>query len=420
MKFFRTITSAVLLLMLGVTASAQATLSRLEEDITRGGGIYHSYEFDEIDDTAAPKGYRPFYISHYGRHGCRYHFLPYFFGSLEKNLHHADSLDNLTPDGSLLLRQVDSILVEHEEMLGNLTARGQREHKLIAERMSDRFPAVFNDKERNLVDAYSSIIRRCIMSMAASTATLMQCNPTLELNLHSDDRIYKYLNLGKQSRVNAEYYDSYMNEELKKAVDWSKVAARVYKDPSRAMGDPFDLGYDIWNFWSICQCIETVNIDILKYMTLEELAESYRIRSGYAYLKHIRSDVFGEKNADESAPLLRDFVTKADEALAGNKVAATLRYGHDATLMPLAAAMGLKDFSRTHTMNDLPADYWDLGSKIGMASNLQMVFYKNRKDDIIVKFLYNEKETTVPALEPVYAEIYYRWSDVRNLFMSRL
>jgi len=37
MKFFRTITSAVLLLMLGVTASAQATLSRLEEDITRGG-----------------------------------------------------------------------------------------------------------------------------------------------------------------------------------------------------------------------------------------------------------------------------------------------------------------------------------------------------------------------------------------------
>ena len=48
MKFFRTITSAALLLMLGVTASAQATLSRLEEDITRGGGIYHSYEFDKI------------------------------------------------------------------------------------------------------------------------------------------------------------------------------------------------------------------------------------------------------------------------------------------------------------------------------------------------------------------------------------
>ena len=109
------------------------------------------------EDTAAPKGYRPFYISHYGRHGSRYHFLPYFFGTLEANLHHADSLDNLTPDGSLLLRQVDSILVEHDEMLGNLTARGQREHKLIAERMSDRFPAVFNDKERNLVDAYIAV-----------------------------------------------------------------------------------------------------------------------------------------------------------------------------------------------------------------------------------------------------------------------
>lgn len=305
-------------------------------------------------------------------------------------------------------------------MQGNLTPRGLKEHKLIAERMSARFPEVFNDKERNLVDAYSSIIRRCIVSMAGSTATLLKCNPTLELDLRSDDIVYNYLNLGKQSRTNAKYFDPYMNEELKKAVDWSKVAARVYKDPSKAVGDPFDLGYDIWNFWSICQCIGTVNIDILKYFTLEELYESWRLRSGYAYLKHVRSDVFGEANAQESAPLLADFVEKADQALAGNKVAATLRYGHDATLMPLAAIMGLEDFSRTHSMDNLPTDYWDLASKIGMGSNVQMIFFRNRKGDTIVKFLYNERETRVPALTPVYGDFYYRWDDVRNYYMSKI
>jgi hypothetical protein len=47
-----------------MSLSAQATLERLEEDITRGGGIYHSYELVEIEDVKAPKGFKPFYISH--------------------------------------------------------------------------------------------------------------------------------------------------------------------------------------------------------------------------------------------------------------------------------------------------------------------------------------------------------------------
>jgi hypothetical protein len=403
-----------------MSLSAQATLERLEEDITRGGGIYHSYEFVEIEDVKAPKGFKPFYISHYGRHGSRYHFLDYFFGTLRPVLNHADSLDNLTPDGKLLLSQVDSILAAHHLMLGNLTDRGKREQKLLAERMSNRFPEVFSDKTRNQVEAYSSIVRRCIMSMATATARLTQLNPTIDLRLRSDDIVYQYLSLGKKSRETSKYFDPFMNEALQKSFDWSNISARVFKDPSKAIGTPFELGHDIWNFWSICQCIETVHIDILKYFTLEEFYQSYRIRSGYAYLKHVRSDVYGEANANESVPLLVDFVEKADEAIAGGKVAATLRYGHDATLMPLAAMMGLEDFSKTHSMDNLPVNYWDLGSKIGMASNLQMVFYKNKKGDVIVKFLYNERETTVPALEPVYGKYYYSWDSLRKFYAEKM
>ena len=47
-----------------------------------------------------------------------------------------------------------------------------------------------------------------------------------------------------------------------------------------------------------------------------------------------------------------------------------------------------------------------------MGSNLQMVFFRNRKDDVLVKILYNERETAIPAV-PAYSGPYYKWDDLR-------
>ena len=53
-----------------------------------------------------------------------------------------------------------------------------------------------------------------------------------------------------------------------------------------------------------------------------------------------------------------------------------------------------------------------------MASNIQWVFYRNRKGDILVKFIYNERERTIPALEAVNG-VYYHWSEVRPYLLRR-
>jgi hypothetical protein len=64
-------------LLIGFTAAyaqphvSQDAVRALKEDPTRAGNNTNSYEFKEIRDTKAPKGYNPFYISHYGRHGSR-------------------------------------------------------------------------------------------------------------------------------------------------------------------------------------------------------------------------------------------------------------------------------------------------------------------------------------------------------------
>ena len=62
------ILTAVLCLSLGAQNEA---LRLITENPYRASNNMHYYEFFPIDDTPAPKGFKPFYISHYGRHGSR-------------------------------------------------------------------------------------------------------------------------------------------------------------------------------------------------------------------------------------------------------------------------------------------------------------------------------------------------------------
>ena len=54
-----------------------------------------------------------------------------------------------------------------------------------------------------------------------------------------------------------------------------------------------------------------------------------------------------------------------------------------------------------------------------MASNLQMVFYRKRGAEPLVKLYYNEQETLVRGLEPVQGP-YYRWSELKAHLERRI
>ena len=121
--------------------------------------------------------------------------------------------------------------------------------------------------------------------------------------------------------------------------------------------------------------------------------------------------------AQGTAVLLKDFLEKADKAIASGNTAATLRFGHDSILMPLMALVGIDEFDDRHSEQDPIVAKWDLGTFVCMASNVQMVFYKNRAGQILVKILYNEKETTIPAISP-FRDCYYEW-DVLRAYLDR-
>ena len=73
MRMKRTLFSIVLLAAFAVQGLyAQATREEIFNDIATTGGVYYAYPGPSGVQTKAPKGYEPFYISHYGRHGSRW------------------------------------------------------------------------------------------------------------------------------------------------------------------------------------------------------------------------------------------------------------------------------------------------------------------------------------------------------------
>ena len=363
----------------------------------KAGCLFHSYEFNDVSDTPPPAGFKPFYISHYGRHGSRYHTLEKYFAESYFTLEKARMEANLTAEGMHLLKQADSLCKMHDGMLGVLTPKGVREQKALARRMCGRFPEVFSGKGVRKIDGYSSDIPRCIVSLAAFTGSLLSEYPDLEVSYESGERCSRYLRITDTYAQSREYYYPLMDEAIEQSCDWSSLMNILFIDPSRVEITPYELASHIWGAWAICECVEDVHIDINRYFTEEQLFNTWKFRSQYYYQILARSDKFGETSAKGTAVLLKDFLDKADEALASGDIAATLRFGHDSILMPLMALVGIDEFDDWHTESDPIIAKWDLGTYVCMGSNFQMVFYRNRTGKILVKILYNEKETTIPA-----------------------
>ena len=63
--------SVIVLVLFAVSAAAQDFEADLQENWDRIAGCFHSYEATPGPQTPAPGGYKPFYVSHYGRHGSR-------------------------------------------------------------------------------------------------------------------------------------------------------------------------------------------------------------------------------------------------------------------------------------------------------------------------------------------------------------
>ena len=98
--------------VLALGVSAQTTREEMAADLNKTGGVYLAYPTTSADNTPAPKGYKPFHISHYGRHGSRYLISDNDYMNVVRIMHKADSMNALTPLGKELNIRLDSLMLE--------------------------------------------------------------------------------------------------------------------------------------------------------------------------------------------------------------------------------------------------------------------------------------------------------------------
>lgn len=418
----RRLLSAIAAAALVLTAQlsvAQNVRESVLADPENAANIYHPYQQREGKMTPAPKGYKPFYISHYGRHGSRYLTGDYYFFA-SKGLEEAKSQGLLTKEGQELYDEYFAIVKEHAGMYGQLTPRGAREHRAIARRMFSRFPEVFESKDRDMIHCVSTVVPRCIVSMTNFTTQLNDLNPKLDFTYTTGDKYFDVLS----HDINSErlYKEVGDNEAAMRSsiCHYDKFFRRIFTDPAaaeKAVGNPQSFIKSIFNVACICEDLDWMGINLYKHFDPEELAQQAIVRSDVVYGQLGNSKEWGDTVGHAARFLARDFVEKADKALeSGSNVAADLRFGHDTGILPFLTLLQVegnddpKPFAEGH-------ETWSATRMIPMGTNFQMIFFRSRKGPILVKMLYNEAETAIKAV-PAYSGPYYRWSDLRDYFLK--
>ena len=126
------------------------------------GGVYYAYPVTTTLLAQPPKGYEPFYISHYGRHGSRW--LTSDARYIWVNEQFADT-KNLTRLGKSVRKRLEKVWKNAKGNGGKLTPLGARQHRAIAKRMYQNFPQLFTPDAH--ITAHSSVVGRCRSSMLA-------------------------------------------------------------------------------------------------------------------------------------------------------------------------------------------------------------------------------------------------------------
>ena len=415
----------IFVLLLAITSAC------LAQDHHQMGSNYHAYPTPNTKYTKAPAGYKPFYLSHYGRHGSRFHQPADHYQFLYNTLAKADSNGMLTELGKSLLERAKFLDEYAAPRAGDLTQLGVAQHQGIAKRMVKNFPEIFG--KNAYIEAYASTSARCVVSMAAFLEELRAQKPELKIHQESGKYLMAYispLDFGKIiSESNTPAWQK-ENEKLYSHVNPSRMMNSIFKDSAYVQknidaGDLFSKIYEIGNS---LQGSPEIKFSFDDLWTDEDLTARWHAQNAWWY-SVLGNHPFAQKQGLENArPLLKNFLDVADKVITAGTPSATLRFGHDTVIFPFAVLLQMENGTlntgvETADMENLHKVWRDY-EITPMAANIQFVFYRSSKKDspILVKVLHNEIEQILPVscdkatVKNCPAAPYYRWEDFREFY----
>ncbi len=357
-------------------------------------------------------------MSHYGRHGSRYLEKESIIDDVIGPLETASRHDNLTAVGEMLLSDLYQLDALSDGLYGQITEKGARELTCLGSRCAERFPEIFRNKDRNVLCCVASPRPRCITSMSNYISSVLRVYPGLATSYHTGDKYLDYIartrNLGPFYKKIREEVDARYRAEF----DASRLCSALFVKPEIMDFNPWHFSEMLFHCAADVSCIEA-DLDIFRYLTPDEMRTLHKLYNNRVCCTHANSALSAAERLPEAYDLVDDFISRAEDALAGNEVAADFRFGHDSGLMPLITIFNIEGWDIETTLDNAHL-YWNASLRTPMASNFQMIFYKSSKSDVIlVKLLLNEKEVRVSGLES-FCGPYYKWNGLKQHLQARI
>ena len=408
-----------------ITLTAQTAREDIARNKWLAGSNYLDYDrqLPDFNYTKAPKGYVPFYMSHYGRHGSRWLIGRDDYKRVIRPLRSAREQGKLTREGQEVLRKLELFNKTTEQRLGDLTTVGERQHHGIGRRMARHFPEIFVKTKGVAIDARSTTVNRCILSMVAECEELMAANPTARIHNDVSDALQYYLNQDWRGAVkeNGDKTWPVRNEFAEKNTHPERLTTVLFNDQRWAQ-DSVNMKSFMRHLFEVVINMQSHDgaPDMTGLFTEEEIYDLWRIQNAGWYMNYGASPVSGGVMPFSQYNLLTNIIETADTCVSLRKTQATLRFGHEVCVLPLACLMELDSCGvSVENVDDIDL-HWQNYKIFPMACNIQLVFYKPKKGqgDILVKALLNEREASLPV--PTTMHPYYRWDDVRAYWTKKL
>ena len=425
------ITVIALSLLCCGSVTAQTAQEEIKANRYLSGSNYLDYDrqLSTTPLTAAPKDYEPFYMSHYGRHGSRWLIGEGDYTNPLNTMRDADAAGKLTPEGKAVLQKLEAFYPTTIKRLGELTTVGERQHHGIGSRMAKNFPEIF--KAKNVpIDARSTVVIRCILSMEAECEELAAANPTARIHNDVSESFQYYLNQPWEGEVRKKGRSGskLRNEYNKKLTNPERLMKVLFND-QRYVYEEIRAGSLMRQLFEVAANMQSHDTDIELYslFTDEEVYNQWKQRNIGWYLDYGAAPQTGSVMPFSQLNLLKNIIETTDtivplaSPLTAKTPQATLRFGHEVCVMPLACLLELGQCGAKVENLDTLDNVWRNYRIFPMACNVQLIFYrpkKGKEGDILVKALLNEREVTMPG-QPVTGP-YYRWADIRQYYLDKI
>ena len=387
-----------------------------EQEVLRqtDGGVYNVYDENAPKViTAVPKGYEVVGVSHYGRHGSRYCTDSY--RETTDNLEELHKKGILSERGELVYETYKALIPYVAGREGELVQLGRRQHKGIADRMYHNYPKLFTTDAT--LSARSTLVPRCIESMSSFCEQLARLCPEVEIPQEASmyymgevsamqDYVYYYnVDYKKQSKklkkewekkiLHTESFQKMLCKDCEDSVPHLRSLARNLRNDYLSLPyvddcDPAAVAAFRYAIDGKPYAPGSTNVipgstgDLLPDLPPLFDDETWKQIGDVAKSRHLVEVYFPTLHHSVLNIFMVDKIMRmVDEDLAAGKPFVRLRFGHDSILQAT-----LKDFSvrgwqvwdACDTLTQEQAMWktlreWSM-SRIPMAANLQMVFYR--------------------------------------------